>query len=150
MDKEVSAKSFLREHKLSCLKIKTLEKKIEELYGSDVRSPQGSDGQPRGSGTGDPAGALAAKIADMRSETEWLWDQQQKIRRKIERTLYMMTDPDAFQVAWLRYIELEDWQQIAEELDKTVRTVQRIHKKSLLEVQEILDKQRQEQTDYKI
>ena len=76
----------------------------------------------------------------MREDIEWLWQQQQRIKWQVERTIYQLDSPEQFRVCWLKYIELKDWTEIAEEMDKTARTVQRIHGNALLSVQEILDK----------
>ena len=136
---KVKAKDFLRRHEISSLKIRALEEEIKNLYESLLKAPA-NDGQPRGSGKSDSTGIMASKIADMRLESEYLWEQQQLIRRQIERTLYQLEDADDFRVCWAKYIELKDWQEIAAEIDKTERTAQRIHGRALLEVQAIIDK----------
>lgn len=135
----MKAKEFLKRHAASQYKIMALEAEIEQLYQSNIKSPA-NDGQPRGTDIGDSTGALAAKIADMREDIEWLWQQQQRIKWQVERTIYQLESPEQFRVCWLKYIELKDWTEIAEEMDKTARTVQRIHGNALLSVQEILDK----------
>ena len=135
----MKAKEFLKRHAASQYKIMALEAEIEQLYQSNIKSPA-NDGQPRGTDIGDSTGALAAKIADMREDIEWLWQQQQRIKWQVERTIYQLDSPEQFRVCWLKYIELKDWTEIAEEMDKTARTVQRIHGNALLSVQEILDK----------
>ena len=135
----MKAKEFLKRHAASQYKIMALEAEIDQLYQSNIKSPA-NDGQPRGTDIGDSTGALAAKIADMREDIEWLWQQQQRIKWQVERTIYQLDSPEQFRVCWLKYIELKDWTEIAEEMDKTARTVQRIHGNALLSVQEILDK----------
>ena len=140
MEKEkMKAKEFLKRHAASQYKIMALEAEIEQLYQSNIKSPA-NDGQPRETDIGDSTGSLAAKIADMREDIEWLWQQQQRIKWQVERTIYQLESPEQFRVCWLKYIELKDWTEIAEEMDKTARTVQRIHGNALLSVQEILDK----------
>ena len=141
---KVKAKEFLRRHEVSSLKIRALEEEITNLYESLLRSPT-NDGQPRGTGKSDSTGIMASKIADMREESEYLWQQQQRIRRDIERTLYQLEDADDFRVCWARYIDLKDWQEIADGLDKTIRTAQRIHGRALLEVQKILDAEQEDE-----
>lgn len=85
-------KEYLRQHELSVLKIRTLEKEIAELTEGLYRSPI-SDGMPHSSGKSDPTGTFGARLADMRKEAEYLWEEQQKIRKSIERTLYRLTLP---------------------------------------------------------
>lgn len=140
---KVKAKDFLRRHEVSSLKIKALEEEIKNLYDSLLQAPA-NDGQPRGSGTSDSTGLMAAKIADMREESEFLWQQQQMIRRDIERTLYQLEDAEEFRVCWARYIDLKDWQEIAEEMGRTERTAQRIHGRALQGVQELIDRRTKE------
>lgn len=130
-------KEYLRQHELSVLKIRTLEKEIAELTEGLYRSPV-SDGMPHSSGKSDPTGTFGAKLADMRKEAEYLWEEQQKIRKSIERTLYRLKNAEQFAVLWAKYIELKDWPEIADEQDRTVRTVQRIHGQGLKEVSEII------------
>ena len=134
----MKAKEFLKRHAASQYKILALEAEIEKLYQSNIKSPA-NDGQPRGTDISDNTGSLAAKIADMREDIEWLWQQQQKIKWQVERTIYQLDSPEQFRVCWLKYIELKDWTEIAEEMDKTARTVQRIHGNALLSVQTIID-----------
>lgn len=139
MEKEkMKAKEFLKRHAASQYKIMALEAEIEKLYSSNIKSPN-NDGQPRGTDISDSTGSLAAKIADMKEDIEWLWQQQQKIKWQVERTIYQLDSPEQFRVCWLKYIELKDWTEIAEEMDKTARTVQRIHGNALLSVQAIID-----------
>lgn len=134
----MKAKEFLKRHAASQYKILALEAEIEKLYSSNIKSPA-NDGQPRGTDISDNTGKLAAKIADMKEDIEWLWQQQQKIKWQVERTIYQLDSPEQFRVCWLKYIELKDWSEIAAEMDKTARTVQRIHGNALLSVQAIID-----------
>ena len=144
---KVKAKDFLRQHELSRAKIETLEQEIANLYESTISAPIG-DGQPRGTDISDSTGKLASKIADMRSETEYLWEQQQRIRRRVESVLLRLEDTNDFRVCWKRYIDLKAWDEIAEEMDvTTARTVQRIHGRALLEVQKILDAEEEDKTN---
>lgn len=140
---KVKAKDFLRQHELSRAKIETLEQEIANLYESTISAPIG-DGQPRGTDISDSTGKLASKIADMRSETEYLWEQQQRIRRRVESVLLRLEDTNDFRVCWKRYIDLKKWDEIAEEMEFTTRTVQWIHGRALLEVQKILDAEQEE------
>ena len=142
---KVKAKDFLRQHELSRAKIETLEQEIANLYESTISAPIG-DGQPRGTDISDSTGKLASKIADMKSETEYLWEQQQRIRRRVESVLLRLEDTNDFRVCWKRYIDLKTWDEIAEEMDfTTARTVQRIHGRALLEVQKILDAEQEDE-----
>lgn len=136
---KVKAKDFLRQHELSRAKIETLEQEIANLYESTISAPIG-DGQPRGTDITDKTGQLASKIADMRNETEYLWEQQQRIRRRVESVLLRLEDTNDFRVCWKRYIDLKTWDEIAADMNvTTARTVQRIHGRALLEVQKILE-----------
>lgn len=142
-----TAKQFLNRHRLATAKIRALEREIANLYESTISAPIG-DGQPRGTDISDSTGKLAAKIADMRSETEYLWEQQQRIRRRVEGVLLRLEDTNDFRVCWKRYIDLKTWDEIAEEMDvTTARTVQRIHGRALLEVQKILDAEQEDETN---
>ena len=144
MEKEkMKAKDFLKRHAASQYKILALEAEIDKLYQTNIKSPA-NDGQPRGTDISDGTGSLAAKIADMKEDIEWLWQQQQKIKWQVERTIYQLDSPEQFRVCWLKYIELKDWSEIAAEMDKTARTVQRIHGNALLSVQAIIDQMESE------
>lgn len=139
MESQVTtAKQFLNRHRLATAKIRALEREINRLYETALSAPV-NDGMPKGTGTSDKTGSLASKIADMREDAETLWDAQQRIRRSIERVLYQLDDAEEFEVCWERYVELKDWQEIAAEKDRAVRTIQRIHGSGLQEVQRILD-----------
>lgn len=135
----MKAKEFLKRHAASQYKIAALEAEIQNLYHSGIKSPSGNDGQPRGSDISDTAGNLAAKIADLRTDAEWLWQEQRKIKWDVEKALYALEEPEQFRVCWLKYIDLKEWSEIAAEMDRTERTVQRIHGNALQEVQKYID-----------
>lgn len=134
----MKAKEFLRRHAASKYKIRELEEEIERIRESAVQSPA-NDGQPRGSDISDTTGRLAAKCADMSADIEFLWSQQRQIKWQVERVLYSLDNPDQYRVCWLKYIDEKDWSEIAMEMNRTERTVQRIHGNALQEVQRYID-----------
>ena len=138
----MNAKAFLRQHEIAMLKIRALEAEIDELYAAAFPGLN-MDGMPKGGDPSDKVGKLAAKIADMREDAEYLWQEQQKIRRRIEQVLYGIEDAKQFKVAWGRYVELKDWADIAEDIPCTERTAQRIHGDALETVRELLEKMKE-------
>lgn len=135
----MTAKDYLNRHAEAEAKIKAMEREIDNLYQTAIGSaPIDEAGQPQHTGKSDKTGGLASLIAGMRSDIEFLWAQNQRIRHQIERTLYQVKGADAFQVLWKKYIERKHWEEIADEMDKAKRTVQRIHGEGLKEVEEIL------------
>jgi DNA-directed RNA polymerase specialized sigma24 family protein len=135
----MKAKEYLRRHAGSQLKIKALEEEINRIRESGLQSPA-NDGQPRGTDISDTTGRIAAKVADLCSDVEFLWEQQNRIKWQVERALYSLENPEQFRVCWLKYIDLKEWAEIAAEMDRTERTVQRIHGNALQEVQKYIDK----------
>lgn len=137
----MTAKRYLKHHEVATLRLQALERTIAELY-SKAFPAQVTDGEPPVQGNvSDRTGSLAVKIADMRLDAEALWYEQQIIRREIERTIFAVEDPNQIRVLKAKYIDLKGWSEIADEMDKTERTVQRIHGEALVEVEKLLEEQ---------
>lgn len=135
-----AAKEFLMQFEILKLKSMALERAIANLEESPVSS-FANYGMPKKSGTSDPTGKIAAKIANMKEEAAYILIEQIEKKRKIERVLLQLNKASHFAIMWAKYIDLKDWGQIADEQDRTVRTVQRIHGQALQEVAKLIDRQ---------
>lgn len=143
MSKQLTAKEFLLQYRTADRKIRMLLADIERAEGQASGSGQQIDGQPRGSGRSDKVAKAAAAAADLKIKLEAKLLEQEVIKRRVFDVLSEVQTSEYVDVLRMRYIEeppKDAWIYIADELDKSVRHVQRIHGSALAEVQSILDR----------
>lgn len=133
----MTAKEYLGQFYNLSLRIKTLRDEIAAIEAERDAIAITIDGLPRGSGqTSDRTGRLAARLADKlagkQEELQKLniryWSQRQVIVRQINA----LDDARYSRILYLRYVQGEDWEQIATELGYTYRHVTRMHGYALL------------------
>ena len=157
-----NAKEYLMQYRIIKARLRAIDSMIleirEELTGAglaSMRSPW-PDGQPRGTGTGDPTGEQAARDADARAE-----EYREKLRRQlldlevrelrarselwrqrveIEETLGQVGDYAFQDLLRMRYIEGKTFELIAVEMGYSWRHTVRIHGEALQAVEKILKK----------
>ena len=157
-----SAKDYLLQIRLLDMRLKTIDKTIEELR-SEIRSigdisvrSSWPDGQPHGTITTDPTGNQAAKLADanrakyeelrdqlMRYESEQITVRSKLWSKKAEilNVLDQVPDPTCHELLVLRYVEGRTWEYIAVELSYTYQWVAGpLHGRALTLVADILEK----------
>ena len=156
-----NAKEYLMQYRIIQSRLRAIDNMLadirDELAGigiSDIGSPW-PDGQPRGTGTGDPTGNRAARDADAQSERHReelrrqlldlevrelrtrsdLWRQ----RCDIEDVLGQVGNAAYQELLRMRYIDGRTFEWIAVEMNYTYRhVVGNLHSAALAAVQQIL------------
>lgn len=145
----MTAKEYLQQIE----KLKAMIRNSDDLI-QDLRSQEISvrsawpDGQPHGTGTTDPVGKAAAKLADELSDAEY---NQLQLRRALYRkqieiteTLSLLERPEHNRLLFLRYVEGWTWDEIAEDMERTYQwvanSVSGLHGNALRELEKILEK----------
>ena len=114
-DSYMTARSYLAMVREAQETIDVLEKRIE------LRSEIGTDSEELGAELADARSALKVRKADAAD------------------TISRLKGPRVQLVMLKRYVDLETWEQIAEELDTGVRTVQSIHGDGLAQLEKQLE-----------
>lgn len=139
----MTAKELLKEYRLIRSKIELYVSEIEKIEAQAAGGTRDLDGQPRGTAKSDKVANAAVRTADLTARLRALQEEQEIRRAEIIDILGQVTSLDNFTVLRMRYIDpkpLDEWYKIADNMDKSVRQVQRIHGEALLEVQRIIDR----------
>lgn len=153
----MTAKEYLIQYRVIQARLRAIESMLrdlrEELTGlgaGSIRSPW-PDGQPHGTGTTDPTGSDAIRVADAMTEERReqlreqladlevreykarseLWQQ----RVQIEETIGAVSNPTYNEILHRRYIEGQTFELIAVEMNYSWRHTIRLHGEALLEVE---------------
>jgi len=140
----MTAKEYLMQIRTLDSMIKNIEDEIQSLREetASLRSAW-PDGQPRGTGTTDPVGAQAVKIADQlttaeRTHLTYMREMYRK-REEILNVIEQVNDGECQRLLYLRYVQGYSWEAIAEDIDKSRQwTCTAIHSKALQIVEKIL------------
>lgn len=118
-------KSYLRQaYKLDC-RLRRERRNLDKLRSAAVyRSPDFSS-----SGSGSP-GNRAASVDRILAEEERirdLTDRYTAIYIEIEKTIHSIRDDTLEEVLELRYLHYKKWDEIAQEMNFTIRHITRLH-----------------------
>ena len=102
-----------------------------------IRSPQGSDGQPRGRSGSSPIEAKAVRLAEKLSEYQDAELEAIRIKHRVLKTVNMVPGPVGA-VLYERYINLRTWRQVAEALHYSKRQCYNLHNEGLYIVEELI------------
>jgi DNA-directed RNA polymerase specialized sigma24 family protein len=91
--------------------------------------------------SGDPSRVecTVLKIYDLENEIDREIDRLVDLKRDLLQVIQSVSKPEYQMVLQKRYIEMEKWDVIAQEMALDVRWVQRLHGRALEEVQKYLD-----------
>jgi DNA-directed RNA polymerase specialized sigma subunit len=111
--------------------IDTYKEEIIRLRQLAASAPSTLSERVQMSGRQDKVGELGALIADSITDLEASIKQLVHERKKIRNVIYRVPDPLARAILIKRYLHFERWEQIAVDLDISLRWVFRIHKRIL-------------------
>lgn len=143
----MTAKEYLSQ----IAQLKTMIRNADDLI-DDLRSQEITlrsawpDGQPHGTGTTDPVGMAASKLADELKDAEYAQLQRRRslYRKQLEitETLSHLERPEHNRLLFLRYVEGWTWEAIAEDMERTYQwvadSVSGLHGNALRELEKIL------------
>lgn len=116
-------KKELKKYRNIYKKIEQLEQEKADLLQLTAPKP---DGQPRSSGTGDPTGSTATKIADLTTQLDYLIEDLLERRYQIEKVISALPERD-FNLMHSYYILGHSWEEVAEEMNISDRWARTLH-----------------------
>lgn len=129
-------KEYLRGYRRHGRKIRRIEAEIEEIRNMKMYPSMNNDGMPHGSTQND----LSAYIAELREKEDMLYQEgveAVKVYKDIESQIKKLEDQDERDVLFYRYIKGYDWWKVAEAMDKSERTIYRLHGSALRKIKKI-------------
>ena len=86
-----------------------------------------NDGLPHGSGVSNPTADIAARAAGIAAELSQKLNECIDLRLQIEQAVNALNEPRERELMRRRYIEGQRWEQVAYEMNYTLRHVTRLH-----------------------
>lgn len=129
-------KEYLWGYRRHGRRIKRIEAEIEEIRNMKMYPSMNNDGMPKGSKQSD----LSGYIAELREKEDMLYQEgveAVKVYKDIESQIKKLEDQDERDVLFYRYIKGYDWWKVAEAMDKSERTIYRLHGSALRKMKKI-------------
>ena len=129
------AKEYLRQIRIADKKINNLIHEVDMLRDSISHpKPINYDKDPvQGGSRNDSMAASIAKYVDMEQEINRQTDGLIDLRHKIIGEINQLNDPAHIELLFKRYVEYKTWEQIAVEMDYTIRWIYSLHGSALQE-----------------
>ena len=129
------AKEYLRQIRIADKKINNLIHEVDMLRDSISHpKPINYDKDPvQGGSRNDSMAASIAKYVDMEQEINRQTDGLIDLRHKIIGEINQLNDPAHIELLFKRYVEYKTWEQIAVEMDYTIRWIYSLHSSALQE-----------------
>lgn len=133
-------KDYLNQVRNADKMIDLKQKRLDELNAQKtaIGSQDFSRERVKSSPSGDTLSSLIDKIVDLQKEINADIDRFIDIKALIMRKIDLLKDPDEQTVLYDRYFQYKNMTMIAEEYGFSKRTVQRLHRKALESLSEIL------------
>lgn len=109
----------------------------EAEFLDSIRSPQGSDGQPRGRSGSNPIEAKAVRLAEKLTEYQEAEFEAIRLKHRVLRTVNAIPGPVGA-VLYERYINLRSWRQVADTLHYSKRHCHNLHNEGLKVVEDLI------------
>ncbi len=132
----MTAKEYLKQYRRISDDIESKKEQINRLR-------ELSKGLSRSMRTGgsrrisDKVGRTVAKIIDMENKLCCQVILQLELKTEIENTIAKVDDPILRELLSLRYISGDEWEQIAESMNYSVRQTYRLHGKALAKIKDV-------------
>lgn len=123
-------KQTLKQYRWIKDEIDLLAQEKEELVRCYVGAVE-MDGMPRGSGTGDMTGSVAAQMWEVAQKMADKMNRLIALRREIEDAIDGLQDSRDRQIIRMRYIDGRKWEQIAVDMNYDYYYVLELHGKAL-------------------
>lgn len=120
--KALNRKILIREQEVAELRAAAMSQGSLQMDPERVRSASPDP---------DPMGSKVARYADLQKEVDALILELTEAKHTITGQILQLDDDRYIEVLWKRYVELEAFRQIAEEMGCDIRHVFRIHGRAL-------------------
>mgnify|MGYP004662501727 FL=1 len=119
-------KRTLKSYLSLCREIEILRQERAELLNSGLGAAN-NDGLPHGSRVSNPTADIAARAASIAAELSQKLNECIDLRLQIEQAVNALNEPRERELMRRRYIEGQRWEQVAYEMNYTLRHVTRLH-----------------------
>ena len=109
--------------------LKDMTTKITSTLGGEIVS--GTRGQ-------DKLGNAVAKIIDLEAEIDQAIDDYIDLKKSVCSLIERVTDTDRHKVLHKRYVEFKPWEDIAEDMNMSLRNVYLIHGRALQDFEQLM------------
>lgn len=137
----MTAKEYLEQYEDALRNAERMKKEYdrESALLDAIRSPQGSDGQPHGSGVSSPIEQKAVRLAEKLTEYRDAAMEAMEMKRQIIHVIRKVKGAPG-DVLYERYVNLRKWSEVAEVLKYSERQIYNLRDRGLDEVDKILGK----------
>lgn len=119
-------KRTLKSYLSLCREIEILRQERAALLNGGLGAVS-NDGLPHGSGVADPTADTAARATKIAAELSQKLNECIDLRLQIEQAVNALNEPRERELMRRRYIEGQRWEQVAYEMNYTLRHVTRLH-----------------------
>lgn len=130
----MTAKEFMNEYRRIGERITQLDNQIFDIEQTLGVKAVSYDGMPGGDSISKVTEETAVKLATLREKQKKLRDELWKQRVKIEEAIYKLSNADHAEVLRRRYIRIQTFETIAEEMHMTERWVYILHGRALQDI----------------
>ena len=135
----MTAKEYLMQIRHIALRVRRIQNELEQLRTDAASVSVNLDGMPRVSGNTDRLAILAIKMAEYNTELQE--ELNMLLDEKVRAIRMIKTLPQKQQTVLIEYyIHVKKWEQIAEEMNISVRHCQRLHGNALYNFDKVLNK----------
>lgn len=136
----MNAEKYLRQYQECRKRIAKLEEKIQILDDLATHiTPEMSSDRVQSSHPPDKLGQIVAKKSDLMNETLDEIARAYELINEVESVINQVEPVGYQQILQKRYIRLETWESIAEELSYSAQWLYVLHKRALIEVDKIIN-----------
>lgn len=136
----MNAEKYLRQYQECRKRIAKLEEKIQILDDLATHiTPEMSSDRVQSSHPPDKLGQIVAKKSDLMNETLDEIARAYELINEVESVINQVEPVGYQQILQKRYIRLETWESIAEELSYSAQWLYVLHKRALIEVEKIIN-----------
>lgn len=139
----MTAKEYLNQARYLDLRINSKIAQIDHLNDLATHVTSTISDMPRNTSP-DPSRmeTTICKIVDLEQEISEDLGQLMDLKRDLQQVVDGVSRPEYQVILQKRYLEMEQWEDIAGDMNYDVRYVQKLHGRALADVQELLDAKR--------
>lgn len=137
----MKAKEYMQQAFFLDKRINSLIRQVNNLWDQAMNITQVLSDMPRNqSSETSKLENRIVDICDLTDEIRKQTDNLKKLRKEMMGVVMKISDPEYQLILQERYFEMLTWEDIASDINRSVRSAQLLHGKALEAVQDILDK----------
>ena len=138
----MKAKEYMQQAYFLDKRINSLIRQVNNLWDQATSITQTISDMPRNpSGDKSKMASQVVNIVDLTDEIEAEMGKLKELRKEIFGVVSLVSEPEYQLILQERYFEMLSWEDIAADINRSVRSAQMLHGKALEEVQIILDRE---------